>query len=82
MNSSLFSVGTKVRLLRDFYGINKGDIGYIIEDYGNGVTVAWCPLPMNKTLQEISQMYGIDPDCPRRDGFSNDEFQFLEVIED
>ena len=74
-------VGDRVRSLRSFVGINKGDEGVIIEDYGTGVCVAWEPYPRDIPLALIVNLYAVDPACPQRDGFGNDELDLLEVLE-
>ena len=74
-------VGDRVESLQKFIGIEEGDIGTVIEDYGTGIMIAWHPLPKGPTLAEIAEMYGINPKCPQRDGFGNDELDLLEIVE-
>ncbi len=73
-------VGDRVESLAKFVGIEVGDVGTVIEDYGAGIMVAWHPLPQ-VSLAEIASMYAIDPKCPQRDEFGDDELDLLEVIE-
>ncbi len=74
-------VGDRVESLRKFVGIEVGDIGTVIEDYGAGIMVAWHPLPPGVPLDEIVNMFAINPKTPQRDGFGNDELNLLEVLE-
>ena len=75
------AVGDKVKSLRQFVGISVGDVGTVIEDYGTGIMIAWEPLPRDVALNELVTMYAIDPRCPQRDGFGDEELNMLEVIE-
>jgi len=68
-------VGAKVVSLRKFCEIKVGTNGVIVEDYGSGVTVAWDlpyrpAIPAGFTVEEVGDMWAVDPDCPVRDGFN------------
>ena len=78
-------LGTKVKTLVDWSGVPKGSVGYIVEDYGTGFTVAWDldekPYPHELSFEEVAKMYAVNYKCPLRDGFDKDkEMQYLEVV--
>lgn len=80
-------LGTRVKSLRDFHSVKKGTEGYVVEDYGTGITIAWDlpdkPYPKHMTPQEIGDMWSIDPKCPIRDGFDKmTELDFLTIYEE
>lgn len=79
-------IGLRVRSLREFVGIPKGTEGVIDEVYDlggrKGVTVAW-DLP-DRPLPAGYQAWDGRPAFASkilRDGFGEDETQFLEVID-
>lgn len=80
-------IGQKVKTLSEFSGVPKYSIGYIIEtyDHGRAVTVAWDlkdrPYPNNMLPEEVAELPAVNPRCPLRDGFSQDELFYLEVLE-
>ena len=76
------SIGDRVVLKKDIVSFSKGTKGLVVDDYSSGIMVAWeteeRPMP-DKSCTEIATMFAIDPRCPFRDGFSNDEIEeFLE----
>ena len=80
MTKKEIKIGSKVKSLTHFVNINIEQEGIIVEDYGTGILIAWKPLPINKTPQEIAKMFAVNPECPDRDGFGYDELKYLEVI--
>lgn len=79
-------VGTKVRTNRDFFGVPKGTVGLVDEDYGDGVTVAWDlpdrPLPRDWHFDLNDPFtWALNNENPLRDGFSTEELLFLEPVE-
>lgn len=84
-----FEVGNRVRSLRDFAGVPKGSEGFVIEHYNlsgvGGVTIGWDlpnhPFPKEKSMEEVAEMYAINPKCPIRDSFSPEELIFLELCQ-
>jgi ABC-type Na+ transport system ATPase subunit NatA len=66
-------------------GVPAGTTGYVVEDYGRGITIAWDmadrPYPLDKTTREVASIMGFFPGAPLRDGFSIGEMQYLEVIQ-
>ena len=85
MNIEEATLGRRVRTLRTWPDVPEGTEGIICEDYKTGITVAWDlphrPIPKNKTLAEIGDMWAIGDGCPLRDGFNKEEeLQFLEVV--
>lgn len=80
------NIGDQVRTRFAFYGVPKGTKGIIVERYENGVTVGWDltdrPYPMGTPPEEVAKLPAVDPACPLRDGFSTEEFKYLEVISD
>lgn len=79
-------IGTKVKSLRDFSGVPKHTTGYVVEDYGSGITIAWDlpnrPYPQDMTYQEVAEMWAVSSKCPLRDGFDKEtELQYLEILE-
>lgn len=92
MTKSLVSVingsplGLRVKSLRDFCGVPKGTEGIIDEVYDlgghKGVMVAW-DLP-DRPLPHGYKLYDGRPAVESgllRDGFGQDETEFLEIIE-
>ena len=81
MNRSQVTIGLRVRITMDFSGVPKGTEGVIDENYTTGVMVAWDlpdqPLPVN-----YKRYYGIPliKSGILRDGFANDELEFLEIV--
>lgn len=78
-------IGDKVESLRDFSNVPKGTVGYIVEDYGTGVTVAWDlphrPYPHDMSFEAVGKMWAVDHKCPLRDGFDKEsELQFLKLL--
>ena len=86
MNINNVTVGKKVKSICEFAGVPAGTEGVIIEDYGPGFMVAWDlpgrpALPFDMGPLEVAKMYGINPDCPLRDGFDKaTELQYLEAV--
>ena len=76
-------LGIWVICLADFVDVPEGTKGMIVEDYGSGITVAWDKpdRPIGKmSPRQIAAMPAVDPRCPLRDGFSNEELEFLDRI--
>ncbi len=87
MNAAAATVGTRVKTTRSWVGVKTGTIGLIVEDYGDGVTIAWDlpdqPIPSDMTCAEIAAMFAVNPKCPLRDGFDKQtELQWLELADD
>lgn len=83
--SSVLKVGDKVRLLSDSYDIPAGTEGYVVEDYGTGISVAWDtverPYPEHLSAKEVGQLLDSHPLCPIKDGFGKKgELKHLEKI--
>lgn len=80
-------VGDKIRSLHSFSGVPQYTVGVVVEDYDDGVTVAWDlpdrPLPSNTRPSEMTfaRMPALHPLAPLRDGFGNDELDMLEVLD-
>jgi len=72
-DDTTYKLGTKVETLIEFASLPIGSVGYIVEDYGSGIWIAWDlpskPYPKHKTPEEIRDMAALDPECPLRDGF-------------
>ena len=82
-----FNLGTKVECIEDFPALPAGTVGYIVEDYGSGIMIAWDlphrPYPKDKTPEEVADMWAIDAACPIRDGFDKEtELQYLKIYDD
>jgi len=78
-------IGQKVKNNRAFSGVPEGTEGYVVEDYGSGVTIAWDlphrPYPHEFTYEQVAEMWAVDPTCPLRDGFDKEtELEFLTLI--
>lgn len=78
-----YNIGKRVISNIDFIDVPSGTIGYIIEDYGSGFTIAWDlpdkPFPYNFPIEEIKNMWAANPICPLKDGFDKEtESQFLD----
>ena len=81
-NSFQPSVGTKVQTLVAWPGVPKLTEGYIVEDYGSGVMVAWDlpdrPYPKHLSFEQVGKLAAVDPICPLRDGFDKEtELSYL-----
>lgn len=75
----------KVKSLEDFPGVPAGTLGYVIDDYGTGITVAWDlpdrPYPHDLAEPDIANLPAIHPKCPLRDGFDKkSELHLLEFL--
>lgn len=74
-------IGTRVRSRREFNGVPSGTEGVVDQTYDGGVMVAWDlrdrPLPDN---WEYRGQWAGEPGVPLRDGFSEEEWRFLEVL--
>jgi len=78
-----YVLGTPVKTLVAFSGVPLGTTGYIVEDYGSGITIAWDlpdhPYPKDIPPEEIAKMWAVNYKCPLRDGFDKEsELHFLE----
>lgn len=83
----VFNLGDKVRAARGFSGVPALTEGYVVEDYGTGITIAWDlphrPYPKDMTPQAVGLMWAIDQRCPLRDGFDKEtELEFLIKVEE
>jgi len=79
-------IGSEVESLRDFSGVPKGTNGYIIDDYGTGITIGWDlpkqPYPKYLKPEIVAALFGVNPLCPVRDGFDKKtELKFLKIKE-
>lgn len=80
-------IGRKVVTNQAWVDVPKGTLGYIIEDYGTGITVAWDlplkPYPLDRSCYEVAKMYATNPKCPIRDGFDKEnELIYLDLIDE
>ena len=79
-------VGTRVRTLRAWMGVELGTEGVIVEHYSlgqyEGWLVAWEPLPPHQNESELTfeNMGALERGAPIRDGFSDEELVMLEVV--
>ena len=86
MTSDEAQVGTRVRTLRAWPGVEVGDEGVIIQHYNlgqyEGWLVAWEPLPpyLNERELTFENMPAYERGAPIRDGFSDEELVTLEVV--
>jgi len=85
MNKSDIRIGREVKTNTGFSGVPEGTHGFIIEDYGTGITIGWDKpdrkYPRNLPPETIAQLPATDPQCPLRDGFDKEtELQYLEVV--
>lgn len=79
------NVGTQVKTKVAWPGVPEGTQGWIVQDYGTGVLVAWNlpdrPYPEDMTLEEVASMPAVNPLCPYRDGFDKEtELHYLEEM--
>lgn len=76
-------IGQKVQTMIEYSGVPKFTEGYIVEDYGTGMTVAWDlpdrPYPKDLSFKEVAEMYAVNPKCPLRDGFDK-ETELSELV--
>ncbi len=79
-----FTPGKRVKSKVNFAGVPMGTSGYIIQN-DVGVVIGW-DLPDKPwkpifPIEEyrLDRMWAVNPECPLRDGFSEDELHFLEL---
>ena len=78
-------VGDYITSLHSFSGVPQYTVGLVVEDYNDGITIAWDlpdrPLPkMRPSEMTFERMPAILPHAPLRDGFANDELHMIGVV--
>lgn len=78
--------GDKVKTLRSFAGVPQGSEGFVIEIEDGVVVIGWDlperPFKPVLPIHEygIGQMMAVDEKCPLRDGFSESDLRYLELV--